>query len=1596
VPVAVRSILDGSVRPDRIVLYLASELEGKLPQELQSLIAAGLEVRFREDVGPHTKWFYAIQEFPDSCVIVIDDDQIYHPDLVRSLCKEHDRYPDKFISNFIIDSAFIDICASSCYRFYLPQSWSGYILPPNALTTLFHDDVLNKELFKQLTPFYDSVWLWAMAKLRLNTEPFKELTNPVFSVWQPLDKRSRRSDSLMKTVSKKTGIAEKSALVEIDSVCDHYADLRKKVTKPLKPVPKDRMVWPKLTLENTMFVSVGAYPQPQVTCRNLIETADKFGIPITWISYEEKWKNFNYHKLQLLRELCLEKQTSGIKYVFMFDSCDVAFTDKVETLLHKAAKIHEPGTLLFNAELNDNFYPYSDSLFDRTLVASGCHLNSGLIFGESATFIKVIDLARRLISELKRGTPRTGIAEHVYAKNVSTKIYDDDQFTYQLTSIYYPQYFRIDEDRSLFAWTYELEQPLDEYRNTAIVSGCVGQASVIHSSSTVKCQRDGLKKFSTWVNNNILDKPVKKELTLDDFEFVISTTDSPLSIERRKRIAQYLEAANISNYSFDEEPQYLISEINIMQPGHYGAGTHFANILKKAKNKNLIYVEDDAIFTSDFREQLNKHLSQLPPDWNIFVAGYRNIVDARIEYAADNVAAISEGFFYGAQCVVLKSGAWKDALVDYILSGKLWKHNEAFDTYLCTWCENNNVNLYLAAPSFVGQGDCVSIITGVHSPLEGFSFRTNEKINDNSFMSKNNLTFDDFVVVVTTTDSPTSKRRRKQITKLFANSGITNYVFDVEQEWKVSPYHIPPHYYGCARHLANVLQKYADKNVIIFEDNAIFEADFISVFNSHVSQLPNDWRMFFPGYLWTSFLRHNVPNTSLMRVSSFGGMQCVAVKVGAWRNTLIEDILNNSIYDLYGKNYTRHDVALLPWANKHSITAYFASESFVGYDNTSSVIAKEDQCIGKNNLTFEDFEIVISTTDSQLSVERRERMCAYFARAGITNYSFDEEPQQMTSPLEKVLPGYYGCARHWANILQKYDGKNVIIFEDDAVFNPDFVPFFNYYVAQLPSDCGMFFPGYCLEHFANTFPVDNTDLVTVDIFWGMQCVAVLAGKWREQLIKDILSSEIYFIDGNAFDGYDRAILLWNKKHNVGSYFANSSFVGQGDCMSIATNSFMSLWGIQKEARIIDNYVKENSLTFDDFEVVVSTTDSPHSLERRERIKQYFDKAGITSYSFDEEPLRVSSPINTVLPGHYGCGTHFANILNKYRNKNLIYVEDDAVFEPDFRDKLNQHLSNLPHNWDIFLAGYRNIFSKNLLPHGNNITVVDGHFCGTQCVVLRAGNYRDYLAAFILSGVVWKQAEYFDVAMCDWCRASAVNLYLAEESFVGQGACISIIDNVPRRLEGLPGANDILGLCDGYFGKKRLKHVSFKYLFDKYKRWTDKGHRHNYGPYYDFWLAEKTVKRILLLGCTQFGGGDILAFSDYYPEAQIVGVDFRVPTSTPNSSYLSRNNVSIEILDVYAIDAVNVIKEKYGSFDLIIDDVNHNLEANLKCFSLWNSLLTANGIFIVEDITPSYLSDLLKELRKHTNWKFEFINTWVTRNDPVLDDSIIVKGIRLQP
>lgn len=174
-PIVLRRIFAQTLRPDKVVIWLAKEQfpnrENDLPDELLKFKEYGLEIQWcDDDMKAYKKSLPSFEKYPDDIVIIIDDDLVYRLDHIEKLYKAHLEYP-----NAIIGSRAHKITLTSDGKVapyvkwgsqylknlgQIKEDWfftggAGTLFPPH----IFGEDVFNYDVIKEKCPYADDVWL---------------------------------------------------------------------------------------------------------------------------------------------------------------------------------------------------------------------------------------------------------------------------------------------------------------------------------------------------------------------------------------------------------------------------------------------------------------------------------------------------------------------------------------------------------------------------------------------------------------------------------------------------------------------------------------------------------------------------------------------------------------------------------------------------------------------------------------------------------------------------------------------------------------------------------------------------------------------------------------------------------------------------------------------------------------------------------------------------------------------------------------------------------------------------------------------------------------------------------------------------------------------------------------------------------------------------------------------------------------------------------------------------------------------------------------------------------------------------------------------
>ncbi|MBR6329168.1 MAG: glycosyltransferase [Lachnospiraceae bacterium] len=157
-----------SRRPDLIVLWLDRGVHypGGVISQVKAL---GVTVRYVKDLGPHTKYHYAFAEFKKDVVITVDDDIIYHRNMIKELYAAYLKHPGQVVARRVHRMRFGTNKKPVRYRDWIWEyrdadapahdlfaTGVGGVLYPPAVMAL---DCWKSTDFLKVCPKADDIWL---------------------------------------------------------------------------------------------------------------------------------------------------------------------------------------------------------------------------------------------------------------------------------------------------------------------------------------------------------------------------------------------------------------------------------------------------------------------------------------------------------------------------------------------------------------------------------------------------------------------------------------------------------------------------------------------------------------------------------------------------------------------------------------------------------------------------------------------------------------------------------------------------------------------------------------------------------------------------------------------------------------------------------------------------------------------------------------------------------------------------------------------------------------------------------------------------------------------------------------------------------------------------------------------------------------------------------------------------------------------------------------------------------------------------------------------------------------------------------------------
>jgi len=140
-------------------------------------------------------------------------------------------------------------------------------------------------------------------------------------------------------------------------------------------------------------------------------------------------------------------------------------------------------------------------------------------------------------------------------------------------------------------------------------------------------------------------------------------------------------------------------------------------------------------------------------------------------------------------------------------------------------------------------------------------------------------------------------------------------------------------------------------------------------------------------------------------------------------------------------------------------------------------------------------------------------------------------------------------------------------------------------------------------------------------------------------------------------------------------------------------------------------------------------------------------------------------------------------------------------------------------------------------------------------------------------------------------------------------------------------------------------------FDKAK--SDKGSKHSYEKAYEENFEPLRNEPINILEIGIFRGESLAAWVDYFPNAQVYGLDTFQRIAPEDIDILNHERVHWLKGDSQTLNTKLKIKQKWPDvqFDIIIDDGLHTPAANGATFENLVEFLKDDGQYFVEDVWP---------------------------------------------
>ena len=159
-------------------------------------------------------------------------------------------------------------------------------------------------------------------------------------------------------------------------------------------------------------------------------------------------------------------------------------------------------------------------------------------------------------------------------------------------------------------------------------------------------------------------------------------------------------------------------------------------------------------------------------------------------------------------------------------------------------------------------------------------------------------------------------------------------------------------------------------------------------------------------------------------------------------------------------------------------------------------------------------------------------------------------------------------------------------------------------------------------------------------------------------------------------------------------------------------------------------------------------------------------------------------------------------------------------------------------------------------------------------------------------------------------------------------------------------------------------MNLEQLFNKYG--CDKSKRHKYHTVYERHFESIRNNSINILEVGVFKGSSTAAFHEYFPNANLYGIDIFTRVDIKSISIHKEERVQFIHADSTKPNIGDILNDTFEDikFDIIIDDACHTPEANMLTFRHLKPFLISGGMYFIEDVWPL---EIMSAKEKSISW-----------------------------